>query len=317
MKKQSKRHALISGGAGFIGSHLVDSFLSDGWRVTVLDNLCTGTLRNLSHLGEDEALRTLIADVSEDLPDLPETFDAVLHLASPASPIDFDRLSLEILQVGSTGTRNMLEVARRDNATFLMASTSEVYGDPDEHPQREEYWGFVNPIGPRSCYDESKRFSEALIMSYRRRYGLKTRIARIFNTYGPRNRTSDGRVVPAFIWAAIHDQPLTIFGDGSQTRSFCFVSDLVRGLRSLLESDYHLPVNLGNPAEMTVLEFADLVIKLSGSKSERTFHGLPEDDPKRRRPDTSVAGRELGWEPLVTPEVGLAKTIEFYRGLEA
>ncbi len=307
---------LVSGAAGFIGSHLVDRLLADGHAVTGVDNLLTGTMDNLAHLSARRDFRFLRADICEAF-DAGGPFDAVLHLASPASPKDYLDHPIETLDVGSAGTRNLLEIARRDGARFLLTSTSECYGDPLEHPQKETYWGHVNPVGPRSCYDESKRFAEALTMAYHRRYGLRTNIARIFNTYGPRMKLDDGRVVPAFLDQALRGEPLTVFGDGSQTRSFCYVSDLVDGLCRLMRSEERYPVNLGNPNEMTILEFAEAIRRLTGTGSRTEFRALPEDDPKRRRPDISKARAVLGWEPKVSLEDGLRETIQYFKAIAA
>lgn len=303
---------LISGGSGFIGSHLCDRLLADGDEVVALDNFLSGAPGNLAHLDRRARFRFIECDVSRLIPDLGR-FDAVIHAASPASPGDYMRYPIETLDVGSAGTRNMLEEARRSEARFLLLSTSECYGDPLEHPQEETYWGNVNPVGPRSCYDESKRFAEALTMAFHRVHGLRTAIARIFNTYGPRMKLNDGRVVPAFLDQALRGEPITIFGDGTQTRSFCYVSDLVDGLVRLLMSDERYPVNLGNPEEMTMLEFAERIKRLTGSSSKIVFHPLPEDDPKRRRPDISKARAVLGWEPKVSLEEGLHETVAYFR----
>ncbi|MCC7176469.1 MAG: SDR family oxidoreductase [Bryobacterales bacterium] len=305
---------VVSGAAGFIGSHLCDRLLAEGHSVVGVDNLLTGSLRNISHLAGRADFRFVQEDVTKPLR-LDGAFDAVLHAASPASPKDYLRHPLETLEVGSAGTRNMLEVARRWNARFLLTSTSECYGDPLIHPQRETYWGHVNPVGPRSCYDESKRYAEALTMAYHRTHGVRTAIARIFNTYGPRMQLDDGRVVPAFIDQALRGQPVTIFGDGSQTRSFCYVSDLVDGLYRLLWSEERYPVNLGNPVELTIREFAEHVCRFTGAECALEHRPLPEDDPKRRRPDITKARTLLGWEPRVSLEEGLRLTIEYFRSL--
>ncbi|MCL6544394.1 MAG: SDR family oxidoreductase [Bryobacteraceae bacterium] len=303
---------VMSGAAGFIGSHLCDRLLADGHFVLGVDNLLTGSLRNLEHLASHPGFAFLRHDVTQPL-QVDGPVDGVLHLASPASPKDYLQYPIETLEVGSAGTRNLLELARRHGARFLLASTSECYGDPLEHPQRESYWGNVNPVGPRSCYDEAKRFAEAMTMAYHRKYGLRTNIARIFNTYGPRMQLDDGRVVPSFIDQALRGKPVTIYGDGSQTRSFCYVSDLVDGLVRLMFSDERYPVNLGNPAEMTIREFAECVCRLTGAKPEFEHHPLPEDDPQRRRPDITKARTLLGWEPRVPLEEGLRLTIEYFR----
>lgn len=303
---------LVSGAAGFIGSHLCDYLTAQGHEVVGLDNLITGRRENLLQLEGSRAFRFIEWDVTRPL-ELDGTFDAVLHLASLASPKHYLAHPLETLESGSTGTRNMLEAARRHQARFLLASTSECYGDPQVHPQVESYWGNVNPIGPRSCYDESKRYAEALTMAYHRVYGLRTAIARIFNTYGPRMALDDGRVVPAFVDQALRGRPLTVFGDGSQTRSFCYVRDMVDGLVRLLFSDEREPVNLGNPHEMTILEFAEQVRRAVDPKLPIEFQPLPQDDPKRRQPDISKARRVLGWEPKVPLEEGLRETIAYFR----
>jgi len=307
------RH-LISGAAGFIGSHLCDRLLADGHEVVGVDNLKTGSLRNLAHLDTHSRFRFLEADVTEPV-QVTDTFDHVWHLASLASPKEYLAHPIETLESGSSGTRNMLEIARRGGARFLLTSTSECYGDPLEHPQKESYWGNVNPVGPRSCYDESKRYAEALTMAHHRRDGIRTNIARIFNTYGPRMALHDGRVVPAFLDQALRGEPLTIYGDGTQTRSFCFVSDLVDGLMRLSVSDERYPVNLGNPIELTILEFAERIRRLMGARLEIAFELLPQDDPKKRQPDISKAKRLLGWEPKVALEDGLRETVEYFRAL--
>jgi dTDP-glucose 4,6-dehydratase len=307
------RH-LVSGAAGFIGSHLCDRLLRDGHSVVALDNLITGSRRNLAHLEGRTDFQFVECDVTGKIV-ADSKFDHVWHLASLASPKEYLAHPLETLESGSTATRNMLEIARRDGARFLVTSTSECYGDPLEHPQVETYWGHVNPVGMRSCYDESKRYAEALTMAFHRTHGVRTNIARIFNTYGPRMALNDGRVVPAFLDQALRGEPLTIFGDGSQTRSFCYVADLVDGLVKLSTSEERLPVNLGNPAELTILQFAERIRELMGSKLEIKFEPLPEDDPKQRRPDISKAKRMLGWEPKVSLEDGLKETIAYFREL--
>lgn len=303
---------VISGAAGFIGSHLCDRLLEDGHAVVAVDNLLTGALSNLAPWEKHPKFRFLQRDVCEPL-EIEPPVDAVLHLASPASPKDYLEHPIETLDVGSLGTRRMLELARRHGARFLLTSTSECYGDPLVHPQPETYWGNVNPVGPRSCYDEAKRFAEALTMAYRRVHGLPATIARVFNTYGPRMKLDDGRVVPTFLDQALRGVPLTVYGDGSQTRSFCYVSDMVEGLLRLLFSGEPGPVNLGNPAELTVLEFARRILELTGSKSPIEFLPLPEDDPKRRRPDITKAQRVLNWAPRVPLEEGLRRTIAWFR----
>jgi dTDP-glucose 4,6-dehydratase len=303
---------IVSGAAGFIGSHLCDRLLREGHTVIGLDNLLTGSLRNLSHLDGHPRFRFHHHDVTVAF-ETGDNIDGVLHLASPASPKDYIEHPIETLEAGSLGTRNMLELARRHNATFLVTSTSECYGDPLEHPQKETYWGNVNPVGARSCYDESKRFAEALTMAYHRVYGLRTNIARIFNTYGPRMQLNDGRVVPAFLDQALQGRPVTVFGDGSQTRSFCYVTDLVDGLCRLMLSGERYPVNLGNPEEMTIREFAEYICRLTGAHSRIKYLPLPEDDPKRRKPDITKAKEILGWQPRVSLEEGLRKTIDYFR----
>ena len=305
---------ILAGAAGFIGSHLADRLLADGHSVVGVDNFLTGSPANIEHLRGNPRFDFVQQDVSEPF-DAPGAVDGVLNLASPASPKDYLEHPLETLAVGSSGTRNLIELARRHNARFLLCSTSECYGDPLEHPQSETYWGNVNPVGPRSCYDESKRFAEALTMAAHRTYKLRSNIARIFNTYGPRMKLDDGRVVPAFLGQALRGQPITIFGDGSQTRSFCYVSDMVEGLCRLMLSDERYPVNLGNPAEMTILDFARRIQALAGSANPIAFEPLPEDDPKRRQPDISKAKRLLSWEPVVTLDDGLRETIAYFRGL--
>ncbi len=304
--------AVVTGGAGFLGSHLCDLMIEKGWDVVALDNLVTGNAENVAHLAGNPRFQFIRHDITRPIV-VEGAVDAVLNLASPASPVDYHRLPIETLDVGSLGTRNALELAQAKKARFLMASTSECYGDPEVSPQPETYWGHVNPIGPRSVYDEAKRFSEALTMAYRRARGVDTRIVRIFNTYGPRMRLNDGRVLPNFVYQALTGQPLTVYGDGRQTRSFCYVSDLIDGIYRLLESDHHEPVNVGNPREMTILEFAEQVLKYTGSKSGIRFEPLPVDDPKRRCPDITKARQLLGWEPRVTLEEGLPRTIEFFR----
>jgi dTDP-glucose 4,6-dehydratase len=304
---------LISGAAGFIASHMCDLLIEEGHSVVGLDNFLTGSFRNLEHLRHQPEFSFYEQDVTQPFT-VEGEFDAVLHMASPASPRDYLEWPVETLEVGSIGTRNMLEIARRDEALFLLTSTSESYGDPLEHPQVETYWGNVNPVGPRSCYDESKRFAEAMTMAYHRKHGVRTHIARIFNTFGPRMKLKDGRVVPAFLDQALNGEPLTVFGDGTQTRSFCYVSDLVDGLYRLLLSDEVYPVNLGNPREMTISEFAEAILALMHSDSPITYLPLPQDDPKQRKPDITKARTLLGWEPKVDLEEGLEKTIEFFRG---
>ncbi|PIQ84391.1 MAG: NAD-dependent dehydratase [Candidatus Omnitrophica bacterium CG11_big_fil_rev_8_21_14_0_20_63_9] len=305
---------LITGGAGFIGSHLCDRFLADGDDVLAVDNLLTGSAANLQHLESQPRFRLLTHDITTPL-SLADPVDYVLHFASPASPIDYLRFPLETMKVGSLGTLNALELARAKGAKFLIASTSEVYGDPEVHPQPESYWGHVNPIGPRSVYDEAKRFAEALTMAYYRYYRLDTRIIRIFNTYGPRMRLNDGRAVPTFIGQALRGEPLTVYGEGSQTRSFCYVDDLVEGIRRVMgQEEMHDPINLGNPDERTILEIANKILASFGAPSSRIeFRPLPVDDPKQRRPDIHLARTRLGWSPAVSLDEGLRKTIAWFR----
>ncbi|MDX1631785.1 MAG: UDP-glucuronic acid decarboxylase family protein [Thermoanaerobaculia bacterium] len=303
---------LVTGGAGFLGSHLCHRFRSEGYRVLCVDNLITGRRQNLAGLLEDPELRFIEHDVSTPL-HVDEPVDSVLHFASPASPIDYLELPIQTLKVGSLGTHKTLGLAKAHGARYLLASTSEVYGDPLIHPQPETYWGNVNPVGPRGVYDEAKRFAEAMVMAYHRVHDLDTRIVRIFNTYGPRMRARDGRVVPTFIQQALTGKPLTVFGDGSQTRSFCYVSDLVEGIWRLHGTEIHDPVNLGNPREMTVLEFAEIVLELTGSDSPISHRELPQDDPKVRQPDIGRAREELDWEPRVGLAEGLERTIDYFR----
>jgi dTDP-glucose 4,6-dehydratase len=301
------RTAVVTGGAGFLGSHLCDHLIELGFRVICVDNLDTGSLQNVEHLRGDTFV-FINQDVTQHL-DIPEDVELVFHLASPASPIDYARLPLQTLKVGSYGTHNALGLAKFKRARFLLASTSEVYGDPQVHPQPETYWGNVNPIGPRGVYDEAKRYSEAMAMAYHRQQGVDTAIARIFNTYGPRMRPNDGRAVPTFVRQALEGKPLTVFGDGSQTRSFCYVDDLIRGLVALAQSGEHLPVNLGNPMEFTLNELAEAVVRLTGSKSEIVYEALPIDDPQVRQPDITRARQLLGWEPEVQLEEGLRRML--------
>ena len=304
--------ALVTGGAGFLGSHLCDFLLDQGHRVVCVDNLDTGSLQNIEHIRGDD-----FVFVNHDLTEpfrFEEPVDLVFHLASPASPIDYLRLPLHTLKVGSYGTHHMLGLAKLKRARFLLASTSEVYGDPQVHPQPETYWGNVNPIGPRGVYDEAKRYAEALTMAYHRQQGVDTCIVRIFNTYGPRMRPNDGRAIPTFMRQALENKPLTVFGDGSQTRSFCYVDDLIRGLYALATSGEHLPVNIGNPIEKTLLELAEAVIKVTGSASEIVFEALPVDDPQVRQPDITRARQLLGWEPTVELEEGLGRTLDSLGG---
>jgi dTDP-glucose 4,6-dehydratase len=307
---------VISGAAGFIGSHLCDRLLADGHAVLGLDNFITGNRRNLAHLAGNPRFELRAQDITEPCA-VAGPVDAVINAASLASPKDYMAYPIETLDVGSLGTRRMLALALEKGARFLMTSTSECYGDPVVHPQVETYWGNVNPVGPRSCYDESKRYAEALTMAYHRKFGVRTNIARIFNTYGPRMKLDDGRVVPAFLDQAIRGLPLTVFGDGSQTRSFCYVSDLVDGLCRLMLSDERYPVNLGNPQEMTILEFAQRIQRLTGSNCGIEFRELPQDDPQQRKPDIAKANAVLGWKPKVGLDEGLQKTVEYFEALTA
>jgi dTDP-glucose 4,6-dehydratase len=299
---------VITGGAGFLGSHLCEHLLGKGHRVICIDNLETGSLQNIEHI-RDDAFEFRNIDITEQV-EIPEPVDFVYHLASPASPIDYLRLPLHTLKVGSHGTHHMLGVAKWKRARFLLASTSEVYGDPQVHPQTEGYWGHVNPIGPRGVYDEAKRYAEALTMAYHRQQGVDTSIVRIFNTYGPRMRAHDGRAIPTFMRQALQDQHITVFGDGSQTRSFCYVDDLIRGIVALAESDVHTPVNIGNPNEFTLLELAEAVLEVTESRSEIIHEPLPVDDPQQRQPDITRARDLLGWQPEVELRDGLRRTIE-------
>jgi dTDP-glucose 4,6-dehydratase len=311
-KKTSQPVTVVTGGAGFLGSHLTDRLLAEGHRVIAIDNLITGHLTNIEHLAGNENYRFIKQDVTQYL-FVPNEIDYVFHFASPASPIDYLELPIPTLKVGALGTHNTLGLAKAKKATFLLASTSECYGDPLVHPQKEDYWGNVNPIGPRGVYDEAKRFAEAITMAYHRYHGIDTKIVRIFNTYGPRMRLRDGRVVPAFIGQALSGMPLTIFGDGSQTRSFCYVSDLIDGIFRLSQSDFHEPVNIGNPREMTIKQFAEEILRITGAKSAIEYKPLPVDDPKVRQPDIGRAKKILGWEPKVEFEEGIARTIEYFR----
>ena len=304
---------VVTGGAGFLGSHLCDHLLGRGIAVVAIDNLLTGSLDNIAHLSGNPAFSFQRQDVTEYL-DVEGPVDAVLHFASPASPIDYALLPIETIKVGTLGTHRALGLALAKGARFLLASTSEVYGDPEVHPQPETYWGHVNPVGPRSIYDEAKRAAEAFTMAYHNHHGLDTRIVRIFNTYGPRMRRHDGRAVPAFVTQALAGEPITVFGEGSQTRSLCYVDDLIDGIHRLLASDHPLPVNIGNPSEITMLELARMVRELCGSTSEIVFEPLPVDDPRRRRPDITLARKLLAWEPRVPLKDGLARTIAWWRG---
>lgn len=303
---------LVTGGAGFLGSHLTDLLLANGYSVTAMDNLITGNTANIVHNLGNPNFTFVKHDVTEYLY-LTDRVDFVLHFASPASPIDYLRYPIQTLKVGSLGTHKTLGLARSQNAKYVLASTSEVYGDPLVHPQTEDYWGNVNPVGPRGVYDEAKRFAEAMVMAYHNAHDVDTKIVRIFNTYGPRMRLNDGRVVPTLIRQALMGEPLTVYGEGAQTRSFCFVSDLIQGIFRLALSDEHQPVNIGNPEEYTILEFAEKIIRLTGSSSRIVFEAIPADDPRRRRPDISKAQRILGWEPEINLEEGLATTIEWFR----
>jgi dTDP-glucose 4,6-dehydratase len=310
----SKKRILITGAAGFLGSHLCDRFIKEGLHVIAMDNLITGDLKNIEHLFKLEQFEFYHHDVSKFI-HVPGHLDYILHFASPASPIDYLKIPIQTLKVSSLGTHNVLGLARVKKARVLVASTSEVYGDPHVHPQTEEYWGNVNPVGPRGCYDEAKRFMEAITMAYHEVHHVETRIIRIFNTYGPRMRLNDGRVLPAFIGQALRGEDLTMFGDGSQTRSFCFVDDLVEGIYRLLMSNYHLPVNIGNPSEITIKEFGEEILKLTGANQKLISLPLPKDDPKQRRPDISKAKEILGWEPKVSRAEGLKITFDYFKSL--
>lgn len=307
-----KKTVLISGAAGFIGSHLCDKFINEGYRVIGVDNLITGSLRNIEHLFKLEDFVFYNHDVTKFL-HVPGNVDYILHFASPASPIDYLKIPIQTLKVGALGTHHLLGLAKEKKAVFLIASTSEIYGDPMVHPQTEEYWGNVNPIGPRGVYDEAKRYMEAITMAYHTYHGLDVRIARIFNTFGPKMRLNDGRALPAFLSQAICDENITIFGDGSQTRSFCYINDLVEGIYRLLLSDYNFPVNLGNPDEITIRQFAEEIIELTDTNSKLVFEDLPKDDPKQRKPDISKAKELLGWEPKHSRKEGLVKTYEYFK----
>jgi len=312
--KISMKRILITGAAGFLGSHLCDRFIKEGYRVVGIDNLITGDLRNIEHLFKLEQFEFYHHDVSKFI-HISGDLDYILHFASPASPIDYLKIPIQTLKVGALGTHNCLGLALAKKARILVASTSEVYGDPQVHPQTEEYWGNVNPVGPRGVYDEAKRFMESITMAYHNFHGVDTRIVRIFNTYGPRMRLNDGRALPAFIGQALRGEDLTVFGDGSQTRSFCFVDDLIEGIYRLLMSDYHLPVNIGNPEEISLLEFAKEVLDLTGNNSKIIFKSLPVDDPKQRQPDITKAKKLLGWQPTVDRKQGLRITYEYFQSL--
>lgn len=305
---------LITGAAGFLGSHLCDRFIKEGYHVIGMDNLITGDMQNIEHLMPLLNFEFYHHDVSQYV-HIPSHLDYILHFASPASPIDYLKIPIQTLKVGSLGTHNLLGLAKAKNARLLIASTSEVYGDPAVHPQTEDYWGNVNPVGPRGVYDEAKRFQEAITMAYHTYHGLETRIIRIFNTYGPRMRLNDGRVLPAFIGQAIRGEDLTVFGDGSQTRAFCYVDDLVEGIYRLLHSDYASPVNIGNPDEITIKDFAEEILALTGANQKIIYHNLPVDDPKQRQPDITLAKQLLGWEPKVSRKEGLEKTYAYFKSL--
>ncbi|HEY5894306.1 MAG TPA: UDP-glucuronic acid decarboxylase family protein [Chthoniobacterales bacterium] len=310
---EPKKTAIVTGGSGFLGSHLTDRLLAEGFKVVGIDNFITGNPANIGHLAGNPDYKFIRQDVTQYLY-LADDVDIVFHFASPASPIDYLEHPIPTLKVGALGTHNALGLAKQKKAAFVLASTSECYGDPLVHPQKEDYWGNVNPIGPRGVYDEAKRFAEAITMAYHRYHGVDTKIVRIFNTYGPRMRLRDGRVVPAFIGQALSGTPLSIFGDGSQTRSFCYVSDLIDGIYRLSQSNFHEPVNIGNPGEMTIKQFAEHIIRLTGTSSTIAYHPLPVDDPKVRQPDISRAKSVLGWEPKVPFEEGIKMTIDYFRG---
>lgn len=311
---EEKERVLITGAAGFLGSHLCDRFIKEGYHVIAMDNLITGDLRNIEHLFKLEQFEFYHHDVSKFV-HVSGDVKYILHFASPASPIDYLKIPIQTLKVGSLGTHNLLGLAKEKNARILVASTSEIYGDPVVHPQDESYWGNVNPVGPRGVYDEAKRFQEAMTMAYHNFHGLETRIVRIFNTYGPRMRLNDGRALPAFIGQALRGEDLTVFGDGSQTRSFCYVDDLVEGIYRLLLSDYSQPVNIGNPNEITLKEFAEEIMRLTNTEQKIVYKPLPEDDPKQRRPDITKAREILGWEPKINREEGLKRTYEYFKNL--
>ncbi len=310
----SKKRVLITGAAGFLGSHLCERFLAEGYHVIGMDNLVTGSMDNIQHLFPRPDFEFYHHDVTKFV-HVPGDLHYILHFASPASPIDYLKIPIQTLKVGAMGTHNLLGLAKAKNARILVASTSEVYGDPLVHPQSEEYWGNVNPVGPRGVYDEAKRYMESITMAYHNFHGIETRIVRIFNTYGPRMRLNDGRALPAFMYQALTGEDISVFGDGSQTRSFCYVDDLVDGIYRLLLSDYHLPVNVGNPAEITIKEFAEEIVALTGTSSKIIYEPLPKDDPKQRRPDITKAREILGWEPKVERSEGLRRTLEYFKGI--
>ena len=309
-----KKTTLITGAAGFLGSHLCDRFISEGHHVIAMDNLITGNIKNIEHHFSNDHFEFIEHDVTKHI-EIPGKLDFILHFASPASPIDYLKIPIQTLKVGALGTHNCLGLAKAKKARILVASTSEVYGDPLVHPQNEDYWGNVNPVGPRGVYDEAKRYMEAITMAYHNFHGLETRIVRIFNTYGPRMRLNDGRALPAFIGQALRGEDLTVFGDGSQTRSFCFVNDLVEGIYRLLMSDYHMPVNVGNPDEISLKDFAEEILALTGNKVKIIYKPLPVDDPKQRQPDITRAKKLLGWEPKVSRKEGMKITYEYFRSL--
>ncbi|RYD58773.1 MAG: SDR family oxidoreductase [Sphingobacteriales bacterium] len=308
----SKKRILITGAAGFLGSHLCDRFLKEGYEVIGMDNLLTGNIKNIEHLFPEKDFQFYHHNITKFV-HVPGDIDYILHFASPASPIDYLKMPIQTLKVGAMGTHNLLGLAKAKGARILVASTSEVYGDPLVHPQQEEYWGNVNPIGPRGVYDEAKRFMESITMAYHNFHGVETRIIRIFNTYGPRMRLDDGRALPTFMSQALRGEDVTVFGDGSQTRSFCYVDDLVDGIYRLLLSDYHKPVNIGNPVEITLKQFAEEVLELTGSKSKLVYEPLPQDDPKQRKPDITKAKAILGWEPKIDRHEGLKRTLEYFK----